>query len=75
MILEQVLLRKNARSLRLRSSCGSVFSPQGLNIVEFHAVYFFIKWHLGFTKTLRRLRDRKYTGLHMWDQEEEHEWS
>ena len=46
------------------------FHPQGLNIVEFHAVYFLTKWHLGFTKTLRRFRGRELSGLHMWDQEE-----
>ena len=46
------------------------FYFQGLNIVEFHAVSFLIKWHLEFTKTLRRLRDRKISGLDIWDQEE-----
>ena len=46
------------------------FYFQGLNILEFHAVSFLIKWHLELAKTLRRFRDRKFSGLDMWDQEE-----
>lgn len=46
------------------------FYFQGLNILEFHAVSFSTKWHLEFTRFLRRFRGRKYHGLYMWDQEE-----
>ena len=46
------------------------FYFQGLNIVQFHAVSFLVKWHLEFMNFLRRLRDRKFSGLDMWDQEE-----
>ena len=45
------------------------FYFQGLNI-EFHAVTFATQWHLEFTISLRRFRDRELLGPNMWDQEE-----
>ena len=37
---------------------------------EFAGVSRLLQWHLEFTKTLRRFRGRKLSGLDIWDQEE-----